>query len=347
MFGHKHYVPILKGKRAEFPAASHLKNKANVTPLFESIPSKPPDDVPKQASKSGWPATAPYFVDLLFFDDDGGASNAPPLSAVVTCLNAAKAKGQRAIPVTGTGRSPAYQRAVKKFADAERGVAIRLIADDFEDEGDLATALDSLAKFIGLTPSSIDLIVDLGSVADQNPAVIAQLHRANLSVIPTITAWRTLTVATGAFPVSLAPLTRDAWNRLVRIDWQAWLKLVSGTKKPDRLPAYGDYAIAHPGLPPEGQATILAQLRYTIQNEFMIWKGKNAIKTPNGFGQFLSICTDLVSRPEFRGATFSDGDQEIQGKATNGGSPGNAETWRNIGTNHHIETVLDQIANLP
>ncbi|MGO9892614.1 MAG: beta family protein [Bryobacteraceae bacterium] len=249
--------------------------------------------------------------------------------------------------ITGTGRSPAYQRAVKKFADAERGVAIRLIADDFEDEGDLATALDSLAKFIGLTPSSIDLIVDLGSVADQNPAVIAQLHRANLSVIPTITAWRTLTVATGAFPVSLAPLTRDAWNRLVRIDWQAWLKLISGTKKPDRLPAYGDYAIAHPGLPPEGQATILAQLRYTIQNEFMIWKGKNAIKTPNGYGQFLSICADLVSRPEFRGATFSDGDQEIQGKATNGGSPGNAETWRNIGTNHHIETVLDQIANLP
>jgi hypothetical protein len=345
MFGHKHYVPILKGKRAEFPATAHLENRANVTPLFESIPSKAPDVVPTQVANSGWPTGAPYFVDLLFFDDDGGDSNAPPLSAVATCLNAAKAKGQSAIPVTGTGRSPAYQLAVKEFADADRGVAIRLIADDFEDEGDLETALASLAKFVGLSPSSIDLIVDLGSIADQNPAVIAQLHRANLSVIPAITQWRTLTVATGAFPVSLAPLTRDAWNRLVRIDWQAWLKLISGTKKVDRLPAYGDYAIAHPGLPPEGQATILAQLRYTIQNEFMIWKGKNAIKT--GYGQFLSICADLVSRPEFRGATFSAGDQEIEGKATNGGSPGNAETWRNIGTNHHIETVLDQIANLP
>jgi hypothetical protein len=119
------------------------------------------------------------------------------------------------------------------------------------------------------------------------------------------------------------------------------------TRKPDRLPAYGDYIIAHPGLPPEGQATILVQLRYSIPNEFMIWKGKNAIKTPNGFAQFLSICTDLVGRPEFRGAAFSFGDQEIQGKAANGGSPGNAEIWRKIGTNHHIETVLDQIANLP
>jgi hypothetical protein len=347
MSGHKHYVPILKGKRAEFPAVAQLKSTANITPLFEAIPSQAADVVPRQVSKSGWPTGDPYFVDLLFFDVKGGAPNAAPLGAVVACLNAAKANGQCAIPVTGTGRSPAYQKAVKKFSDAQKGVAIRLIPEDFEDEGDLATALGSLAQFLGLTPSSLDLIVDLGSVADQNAAVIAQLHRANLGIIPTISAWRSLTVVAGAFPMSLAPMTRNAWNRPPRIDWQAWLKLISGTRKPDRLPAYGDYAIAHPGLPPVGQATILAQLRYSILNEFMIWKGKNAIKTPNGFAQFLSVCKDLVGRPEFRGAAFSVGDQEIQGKATNGGSPGNAETWRKIGTNHHIETVLDQIANLP
>lgn len=33
-FGHKHYVPILKGKRAEFPALGSVKSKDNFTPLM-------------------------------------------------------------------------------------------------------------------------------------------------------------------------------------------------------------------------------------------------------------------------------------------------------------------------
>jgi len=121
--------------------------------------------------------------------------------------------------------------------------------------------------------------------------------------------------------------------------------LVTGAKPPSRLPAFGDYAIAHPALPPEGQATILAQLRYAAADSWIIWKGRNAIK--EGYDQFYAICQNLIGRQEYRGADFSWGDSEIAQKAANAGSPGNAETWRRIGTNHHIETVLDQISNLP
>ena len=34
MFSHKHYVPVLKGKRAEFPALSALHSQAGITPLM-------------------------------------------------------------------------------------------------------------------------------------------------------------------------------------------------------------------------------------------------------------------------------------------------------------------------
>jgi len=188
-----------------------------------------------------------YFVDLLFFDDEGAAFGDPPNQAVLDCIGAAANKGHAAIPVTGTGRSPAYQAAIRQLGDPNSGVAIRLVPEDFEDEAELGNALAALSEFLGLKRSSLDLIVDLGSVADQKPPIITQIHRANLDLIPNIGAWRTLTVTSGAFPLGLAPLTRNIWNRVQRADWQAWLALISGTRRPRRLPSYGDYAIAHPG----------------------------------------------------------------------------------------------------
>jgi hypothetical protein len=38
-FDHRHYVPILKGKRAEFPALGALESKQALTPLIEAVPS--------------------------------------------------------------------------------------------------------------------------------------------------------------------------------------------------------------------------------------------------------------------------------------------------------------------
>jgi hypothetical protein len=106
--------------------------------------------------------------------------------------------------------------------------------------------------------------------------------------------------------------------------------------------------ISNPDLPPNGQATILAQLRYTTPESYLVYKGEDVHRAGGtGYAQFHTICADLVQRAEFRGENFSHGDQQIAEKAATTGSPGNAETWRMIGTSHHLETVIDQIANLP
>lgn len=257
-------------------------------------------------------------------------------------------KGQTAIPVTGLARSPAYQSVVREItSDQGNGLAIRLTADDFEDLDDLETSLVAAKEYFDLEAGDIDLFLDVGSVATVSAGAVAQMHRANIDLIPELQDWRTLTVLASPFPLSLAPLVRSQWNNFRRNDWRGWRLLVTGSRPPGRLPAFGDYAIAHPELPPEGRATILAQLRYATSDYWMIWKGENVFKSTRGFDQFFDICRDLVARAEFRGSAFSQGDADIQLKATTDDSPGNAETWRRIGTNHHLETVLDQIASLP
>lgn len=347
-FDHKHYVPVLKGKRAEFPSLGNLKSTSGVTPLIEAVPTAAPTEIPRRMS-AHWPKGSEYLVDFVFLDDpdeEGEADDTHPLRA---CLSDAVERGQVAVPVTGLSRSPLYQSAVSQTAKEQKnGIAIRLTSDDFEDDADeLEDALTALLGYCDGSPDRSDLLIDLGSVADSSAGAVAQRHRSNIDLLPWLDEWRTLTVVAGAFPLGMAALARDEWNERLRHDWRGWRSLVTGKRPPARLPTYGDYAIAHPNLPPSGRATILAQLRYTLDNQWLIWKGWNVFTHEDGYEQFRAICADLAQREEFLGADFSAGDQEIAEKATNAGSPGNAETWRRIGTNHHLEMVLGQIASLP
>jgi Beta protein len=88
-----------------------------------------------------------------------------------------------------------------------------------------------------------------------------------------------------------------------------------------------------------------AAVRYATPNDWLILKKKNV--RDHGFEQFHDIAAELVQRSEFRGADFSGGDRAIHDCAKRNSGPGNATTWRWIATNHHVETVIDQIANLP
>ncbi|REJ92304.1 MAG: hypothetical protein DWQ34_13260 [Planctomycetota bacterium] len=347
MFDHRHYVPVLKGKRAEFPAVQHVQSHEHITPLFEAIPTQKADYVPARMS-SFWDNDRPYFIDLLFLDDESFEEADSDSHPIRICFHEVQEKGQFAIPVTGTARSPGYQAAVAAIvAEQQRGFAIRLVPEDFEDEDELGDALEALVELIGASHTDVDVVIDADTVASMSTAAVAQMHRANIAILPHIEQWRTLTVVAGAFPMSLSPLTRDMWNSETRVDWHGWRRVIERPRGIGRLPTYGDYTIAHPDLPPTGRATILAQLRYTSPDEFLIWKGHNVFTHADKFTQFFDICADLIQMPEYAGQAFSHGDAEIYEKATTRDSPGNAETWRKIGTNHHIETVKDQIANLP
>src|ERR1700677_4632771 len=325
-FNYKHYVPILKGKRAEFCTLGSLKSNRNITPLIEAVPSKAPEETPRKMADQ-WPNENAYFIDLLFFDDpDDTVTPASATHPVRLCFTEVAAKDQIAIPVTGLSRSPGFQSAIREVIDEQgNGLALRLISDDFEDADELESALQAFPGFFGLDTDEVDPILDIGSVVNTSAGTVSQMHRANIDLIPDLDEWRTLTVSASAFPIGLAPLVRDEWNIVPRLDWRGWRGLVQGNRRPRRLPAFSDYSIAQPALPAEGIATILAQLRYATPDTWMVWKGRNAIT--EGFDQFFAICADLVTRPEYRGENFSWGDAEIALKATNDGSCGNAQTW--------------------
>lgn len=360
MFDYKHYVPILKGKQGEYGALRELSTtaRARLTPLIEippipwdfdsDAPAKSVDDhLSNVAGKieNSWGVDRPVFIDLLFIGTAQMAGGEHPLNFV---FETARARGVQAIPITGVDRDQPYQDATRDIIhDDQRGAGIRLQASDFEDVSDLAAALDDLLEFFHLPHSQVDLILDFQSVLPNQTQTIHMAVRTVLASLPSIAEWRTLTFAASAFPQNLMAFAAQTITPVQRTEWDVWVGLAAKRQRLPRLPTFSDYAIQHPE-PAEVDPRIMqmsANLRYTLNRDWMILKGRGVRRA--GFDQFRDLCSDLLQLPGYCGQQFSWGDQYINECAQSLTGPGNATTWRKVGTNHHLEFVVQQISSLP
>jgi len=74
-----------------------------------------------------------------------------------------------------------------------------------------------------------------------------------------------------------------------------------------------------------------------------IIKGRNV--KDYGFTQFHELSHNVVTSRYYSKPNLSYGDEYIQNCADKNVSTGNLSTWRQVGTNHHLEKVVWDIAN--
>jgi hypothetical protein len=353
----RHYVPILKARAAECDAVGVLppEQKAALTPLFELMPI-PWDVAEDRATANGdehvesavttlrraWGAGRPMLVDLLWLGAEARLIDGRDPMALL--LERAAETGLRVVPVTGLDRDAAYQGAVR---DGRRddGIALRLTSADLI-QVTVRESLVTLLETLGVSHADVDVIVDL---KDLNRAAVDFSVMGGLGVIaavPDVSSWRSLTLAGSAFPETLGEMEPSSETRIARAEWSVWSELRQ--RGLPRTPAFADYAIAHPNPPTAVDPRLLrvsAQLRYTREDDWLVFKGRNI--RDYGNDQFILICEKLVASGEFRGAEFSWGDSYIAERASGADRrPGNPRTWRKVGTSHHIATVVSQIASL-
>jgi hypothetical protein len=361
MFNHKHYVPILKGKAGELKALGTLSSpdKKRLTPLFEvtepdwdydaDTPKKTIDEhlakLPEQIARR-WGTTSRIFVDLGIIDPaDTMASGSHPVSHLFRELAHADVI---AVPVTSPERDDMFQAAVAAEA-ATRGLgACFRVGGDVLDDPDLPAIITDMLGAVSLPPKDVDLVLDLRYIDPTWARRSAVLVAGLLHSLPHIPDWRTLTVASTAFPQSMMGVPVGV-TKMPRAEWTMWQAIGAGRALP-RRPSFGDYAISHPeGLdvdPRLMQAS--ATIRYTIKDEWMILKGRGVRNvSAGGYQQFPALCKTLIKLPEFSGSSFSYGDKYIFDCAQGTVSNGNLTTWRHVGTDHHMTFVVKQLASLP
>jgi len=356
VFDHKHYVPILRWKRAERVALRFLTEqvKSYMTPLIEVTPRSfsprasgrvpPVDEVLSHIAEdllASW-GTEPIFIDLWLLNPSLSVRNG--LHPFIFLAAEARARGVSLIPVTGLDRDDEYQNAVASLnATNDGGVCVRLVRSDLERSA-LRTDLNRLLSRLHLQERQAHLLVNWQFVQGGCPDWTAALRS-----FPDLRLWRTLTVASGAFPPDLTRFTLGQHD-LPRLDRLAWRRQVALEDPSLRRAAYGDYTIQNPIYSePPGLANVSASIRYTADEHWVIMRGEG-LRNENGPGhaQYPANALLLRRRPEYCvcGPNFSYGDAYIHDKSEHPDPPGNPETWLRAGFNHHMTFVVRQVASL-
>lgn len=355
MFNHRHYVPVLKGRAGELAALKTCSwgQKSRMTPVIEvppitwdfqnDVPSKTIkkhlEKTPRNLAES-WGADYPLFLDTAYLEDDDLVDGLHPLAHLLgQCLE----RGMKVVPVTGPGR-PAHLQAtvaVLRRHSLPR-VCIRVDLKDVEHPGPILALLLNLAGQLGLSPEACDLLLDLRDVRELPPIVLYVVKEILASVAEH--RWLSLTVAGTAFPENLSGIS--SLSRIPRAEWLLWRRIEADWNLP-RVPTFGDYAISSTDQeeidPRFMKAT--ASIRYTCDQDWLIVKGLNV--RDHKFDQFRDLSAQLVRHPDYCGPNFSWGDNYISKCADGSAGVGNLQTWRQVGTSHHLAFVLDRIASLP
>lgn len=342
------YVPILKAKRGELDALRDLQptTRSRTYPIVEILPSPEEQDVVHDVSRAlealalRW-HQEPVMVDVGYFDlePDRGCT------ALGVAMDEAEGRLKHAVPVFRLADGDVVRAEVARVAARDgNGAAIRLLGEDldlFPDE--LSQELSGALGATKLDIAQIDLVIDLGVVSG-SAAMLggARLVISLLRDLVEVNHFRSVTVAAGAFPVDLSNVAPWTLGELSRDDAALYTRVL---RRPlARRIDYGDYAIAHPLFAIGVPFSPPPQLRYTVADRWLILKGRR--NDPRGNSQFYEVCAAIAKHPDFVGVDLGPADKRIAEGMAGGYGPGNATTWRSIGTMHHVDLVVARLTTL-
>lgn len=352
----KFYVPILKWKRGEQKAIEYLDSsvKNKLLPLIEippidfdwanSVPKKTIDQhittIPNTISTSF--GSNEVFVDLLNIDEEDMLSDGT--HSIEYIVNTSVGLNANIIPVVGSNRSLEYTTAIQNLLSNNiiNKLCIRIEESDFQN---LNILLNNMLNLYSVSSNQCHIIIDLKEKTPTSIPSYEILVPILVNNLINLSDWLSITLSATSFPKTLEQVQKNTHRLLPRSEYRLWNNIINNSQLSCEL-QYGDYCIANPEYSDVDPRVMgmSGNIRYTVSDNFLVYKGINA-KT-NGFSQMTNMCKDLSLSIYYSGENFSWGDKYIYDCANNHKSAGNAETWRRIGTNHHITFVVNQLSNL-
>jgi hypothetical protein len=341
------YVPILKGRLGESRALEMMNplTRERSYPLVEIVPDaemKPhePGALMRWFGQLALKWAGRVMVDGSYLTglETAGATG------LRTVMDAARGPFQLAVPVLRLADDdPVRADAAAAVRQDHNGVAVRIQREDmFANPAMVARRLQDLLWDLRMAPEEVDLVLDLAHLRDDAAAMhAARLADQVLSELADIDKYRTVVLASGAFPMDLRNVS--AWTMTEQSRHDAALYEYLRARHPSRVPTFGDYAVTHPkmvALPVSGFPA--PQLRYAVASRWLILRGTRG--DLRGNSQFYDVCQQISRHPQFCGPDLGEADRWIADSKQFG--PGNSWIWRAVGTAHHADFVIDSLTKL-
>lgn len=350
------YVPMLRARKGEFDALSHLSKRANrrILPLLDIPRIKTP--APGKTAKSvaehlqivafqiakSWPEK-PILLDTFAWPADAHTEEGEHVLPYVQSL--LEDAGIEVNPIIGYDRWDAeeYRLAAGQISLPEgRHFCIRLDSDAMDDIIDIdyfEERIGDILSTLGVNAKQCSVLCDLADLS----------HTAVVDLLPKLSN-------------GLAELSRLGFGQLIVSGASIPNSIVLAVKQPKSVGlvprremllwqslyfdfpnlVFGDYGVRSP----RSMEDVIApdangKIRYTIDKQFLIARGHSMRVPPKG-AQHCELAKKIVDSQYFAGANFSWGDARIVACA-NSEFPGSLVTWIAIDTNHHIESVVEEI----
>jgi hypothetical protein len=189
-----------------------------------------------------------------------------------------------------------------------------------------------------MDPPRVDLLVDLAEIDSvRDVRILLAPVRSALRSLVDAGEWNTVAVISGAFPADLRDFAPWTLGEVPREDAALWTRLAEHF---DGL-SFGDYTVSHPALSLGVPFTPPPQLRYAVAGRWLILKGSR--RDPQGHQQFHAICAEISHHDDYSGSLLGPADRSIIERGQGMHGPGNASTWRMIGTAHHLDLVAARL----
>jgi hypothetical protein len=353
MFKQDHYVPILKCKKGELDALKGLPGEIfeRFTPLLEiALPDRiDTDDTSPGELTSCFQKIAedinksckafPFFFDTWQIEDGLQADTGE--HPVVWFQKKFNDLGMKAIPIVGIDRSQEYLSAFAEACKISNEVCIRMEVADFPLSPEEIPSLLGRCK---VPFSKTHLIFDYEFINDSHYKLVRLAIDSLPQTLRNLDEYASYTIAGSSFPESMATVNQGV-NFVPRIEWALYKEIIASPKHEGRKPTFGDYAINYVRPLEDFDPTTMtasANIRYTVEDDWMIVKGRSLKK---GFEQFYDLAGIVIQQKQYCGPGYSEGDAMIDACAKRASSTGSQTTWRKIGTSHHITFVVRQIAS--
>ena len=223
------------------------------------------------------------------------------------------------------------------------GVIVRL--EDLMRQDVRARVLELVEEVEALAEDT-DLLIDMGGPAYEPYDVFANGLVLALRNLAPAESFRNLVLIGTAYPECLAAIETGS-DEIPRHDWLFYRELLRRLPADMRRPTFGDHTVVHPSFMAVDMRAVnpAGKVVYTKSNAWATRKG-GAFR--NDSAQMHAHCSAIVSDPhfEFRGAHFSYGDGYIAACAAGVEGPSNQTRWKEVGINHHITRVADDLVNL-
>ncbi len=375
----KHYVPILKWKRAEQGALEAMvdKYKGLISPVIELVMPKPKSlfkdkkgtikksreelfqeliatfrtkripEIPEEIMKS-WEKKPAYIDFSLLYTVD------LKVESIKRIFVKATESGLNLTPILNLSDNDEVKKAIKQiFKKYTNKICFRIVSSELENISSLNSQLDGLLQYFNAAQRDIDLLIDLKEAKSDDGGYYRRYFNYSQG-IKNLISWRNFIFACGAFPGNLSECSIDEPTYIPRTEWINWMKIRKSEAK--RVPIFADYAVRNPIYNETLQFySSSASIKYTLERDWIVLRGK-----ARKFEDYLAHASLLVKEKFFLGENFSEGDRfivekaryfpeymqkKIEKKKLDG--TGNTAMWLEAFINHHLTLTANQLANLP